>query len=75
MEKISLDAFKEMVKTDQKFLDDLVGGADVVDFNNGTAIIHKKNIGKYIEKYMCKSAEDLENTLWYGYGVFVKIVD
>ena len=56
MEKISLDAFKEMVKT-------------------GTAIIHKKNIGKYLEKYMCKSAEDLENTLWYGYGVFVKIVD
>ena len=56
MEKISLDAFKEMVKTDQKFLDDLVGGADVVDFKNGTALIHK-------------------NTLWYGYGVFVKIVD
>ena len=70
----TLDAFKEAVKTDLDFRDGLAGTSDSIDFDNGSAIIHKENVNRYLEKYMCKNERDLEGTLWYGYGVYVKIV-
>jgi hypothetical protein len=48
---------------------------DIVDIHNGTMIIHIENINKYLEKYCCKNAEDLSDTLYYHYGIFLKIVE
>lgn len=49
--------------------------SDIIDTENGFMLIHRANINKYLEQYLCKSEEDLENTLWYSYGFSVKIVD
>ena len=43
--------------------------------DNGTMIIHRENISKYLERYMCKDEDDLQDTMWYYYGVFVKVVE
>ncbi len=75
MKALSLDAFKNMAKTDDDFRNSIIGKQDTIDFDNGAATIHRGNVMKYLEKYMCKSEEELEDTLWYSYGVFVKIVD
>lgn len=48
---------------------------DAIDLDNWSMVIHRKNINKYLERYLCKSEEDLEDTLWYGYGFSVKIID
>ena len=48
---------------------------DVFDMDNGTAVIRRGNLGKYLEKYSCKDEEDLSDTLWYNYGMFVRIVE
>lgn len=47
---------------------------DVVDFENGTLIVNRNNLTKYLERYSCKDENDLSDTLWYSYGVFLKIV-
>lgn len=47
---------------------------DVVDFENGTLIVNRNNLTKYLERYSCKDEDDLSDTLWYNYGVFLKIV-
>lgn len=47
---------------------------DVVDFENGTLIVNRNNLTKYLERYSCKDEDDLSDTLWYSYGVFLKIV-
>lgn len=48
---------------------------DIIDKDNGSMIIYSENINKYLEKYMCKNAQDLEDTLWFSYGIYVKIID
>lgn len=48
---------------------------DVFDMDNGTAVIQRRNLGKYLEKYACRDEEDLSDTLWYNYGMFVRIVE
>jgi hypothetical protein len=73
--KLTLDAFKDLVKTDQNFSDRIKGASDVIDFDNGSMTIHRGNLDRYLEQYMCKSEDDLSDTMWYSYGVFVKIVD
>lgn len=72
--KMSLDEFKEKLGDNGSFRNQFVA-SDVIDMDNGTATIHRGNLTKYLEKYMCKTEEDLENTLWFSYGVFVRIVD
>lgn len=72
---MTLDDFKEKVSSDTMFRDKVSGESDVIDMDNGSMVIHRKNINKYLEKYICKSENDLEDTLWYSYGVFVKIID
>lgn len=72
---MTLDDFKEKVSSDAMFRDKVSGESDVIDMDNGSMVIHRKNINKYLEKYICKSENDLEDTLWYSYGVFVKIID
>ena len=75
MQRLSFDAFKERAKNDPDFLNSLSDNGDCVDVEHGIATIHRANINKYLEKYVCKSEEDLSDTLYYGYGVFAKIVD
>ena len=73
--KLTLDAFKNLVKTDQNFSDRVKNVSDVIDLDNGSMTIHRANLNRYLERYMCKSEDDLSDTMWYSYGVFVKIVD
>lgn len=70
----TLDAFKEAISTDLDFRDGLAGTSDILDFDNGTGLIHKENINRYLEQYACKNAQELSDALWYGYGMYVKIV-
>ena len=72
---MSLEAFRELVNTNDEFFDRVSNNSDIVDMDNGSMIIHRGNMGKYLEKYMCKNEDDLSDTLWYGYGVFVKVID
>lgn len=37
--------------------------------------INRTNMTKYLEKYACKDEQDLSDTLWYSYGVFLRILD
>ena len=75
MEKsLSLEAFKELVVSNKEFKNELISKRDIVDVDNGTMTIHSENLNKYLEKYACKNAEDLIDTLWYSYGLFVKVV-
>lgn len=71
---MSLDAFKDMVKTNDDFKKEIISKNDVVDIDNGTMMIYTENLNKYLEKYACKDANDLIDTLWYSYGVFVKVI-
>lgn len=71
--KLSLDEFKEMGKK-QEFRDDIVGKTDIIDLDNGTMIIYAEHLNKYLEQYACKDAQDLEDTMWYSYGVWVKVI-
>lgn len=73
-QKFSFDDFKEALLVDTDLKDSIVGMSDIFDYDKGSAIIHREHINKYLEKYMCKNEQDLEDTLWYSYGLFVKIV-
>ena len=70
----SLEDFKERAMNDNGFRDELVGKTDIIDLDNGTMIIYAEHLNKYLEQYACKDAQDLEDTLWYSYGVWVKII-
>lgn len=71
---LSLDAFKSMVSSNNEFKNSLISKNDIIDWDNGTMVIYSENINKYLEKYACKDADDLIDTLWYSYGMFVKII-
>lgn len=84
-EKMTFDAFKERMSNDMSFrgqftsFDDksgkTAGDTDIVDIDNGFMLVSRNNLQKYLERYMCKTETDLQDTLWYSYGVFLKIVD
>ena len=63
---MSLDAFKTLVNGDDGFKDTIVGRNDFIDLDNGVMRIYNEHLNKYLEKYACKNAEDLQDTLWYG---------
>lgn len=70
MEKtFTLESFKDFVQSKR------IKTKDRIDFKNGTMTIHKSNIDKYLEKYMCKNESDLFDTLYGSFGVWVKIID
>lgn len=71
---LSLDAFKSMLSSNNEFKNSLISKNDIIDWDNGTMVIYSENINKYLEKYACKDADDLIDTLWYSYGMFVKII-
>ena len=47
----------------------------MIDLDNGVMRIYREHVGRYLEQYGCKNATDLQDTLWYGYGVFCQIKD
>jgi len=71
----SFEEFKDKVSSDREFAKELSTQNDSIDFDNGTMTIHRGNLMKYLEQYLCKSEADLEDTLWYNYGIFVKVID
>lgn len=41
---------------------------------NDTLIISTKDqLKRYLEKYNCKTVEELDDVLWYEYGVTLKV--
>lgn len=72
---MNLDEFKQLVASNPNFLEIDESSEDCVDFEHGLATIHRINLNKYLEKYACMSEDDLEDTLYYRYGVFAKIID
>ena len=77
MKPISLtfDAFKDLVANDVSLREKITNTNDIIDMDNGTMVIHSQNISNYLERYMCKDEDDLQDTMWYNYGVFVKVID
>lgn len=70
----SFDAFKEMVSSNQEFKNNITHRNDIVDLDNGVMKIYSENLNKYLEQYSCKDAEDLEDTLYYNYGIYCKVI-
>lgn len=70
----TLEEFK-MMNNNHEFRKKIINRSDSIDFDNGSMTIYAENLNKYLEKYSCKDAEDLENTLWFSYGVYLKIVE
>ena len=77
MKPISLtfDAFKDLMANDISFRKEITNTNDIIDMDNGTMVIHRQNITKYLERDMCKDEDDLQDTMWYNYGVFVKVIE
>ena len=72
---LAFDAFKDLMANDTSFRKEITNTNDIIDMDNGTMVIHRQNITKYLERYMCKDEDDLQDTMWYNYGVFVKVID
>lgn len=71
----SLESFKEAVSTNVELKNSLSNAeSDIFDEQNGVAVINRNNINKYLEKYLCKDEEDLENYLYYHKGIFLKVI-
>lgn len=60
---------------DLKELKNEMSISDIINFDTGTMMIHRRNLMKYLEKYSCKDEDDLSDTLWYNYGMFLKILE
>lgn len=72
----TFDDFKEMAKSNE-FIDKFTNNNrhDLIDFDNGVMRIYSENLNKYLEQYSCKDAEDLEDTLYYSYGIYCEVID
>jgi len=70
----TFDSFKEAVKADNSLQEQITGDVDTFDPDNGIAIIHKNNLMRYLEKFMCKDEGDLSNFLYYKKGIFLKVI-
>lgn len=71
---MSLDAFKELVLNNQEVKDFIVGRNDVVDLDNGVMRIYIEHIDKYLEQYACKTPEELQDALYYSYGIYCQVI-
>lgn len=47
---------------------------DIIDLDNGSMIIYKENLNKYLKIYMCPDELALTDYMWHNYGVIVKVV-
>lgn len=67
MQKYTLEEFKAFIVEERK--------KDIIDISHGIMKIHRCNINKYLEKYMCRDEEDLDETLYKSYGIWLSIID
>ena len=75
MEKMTFDDFKALANTNE-FKDKFqTKRTDLIDLDNGVMRIYSENLNKYLETYACKDAEDLEDTLYYHYGIYCEVID
>ena len=72
---LTLEAFKDLMSTNVALREEITNTSDIIDLDNGSMVIHRRNINKYLERYMCKNEDDLKDTLWYNQGIFVKVLD
>ena len=70
----SLDSFKDMISNNNDFKEEIISKQDLIDLDNGVMRIYAENLNKDLEKYACKNAEDLENTLYYSYGIYCTVI-
>lgn len=70
----SLAEFKEAVKEDRVKIVDETNEKDMFYPDNGIAVIHEKNLMKYLEKFMCKNQDELSDFLYYKKGIFLKVI-
>ena len=71
---MTFDDFKKLAQTNE-FIDKLqTNRTDLIDLDNGVMRIYSENLNKYLEKYCCKDAEDLEDTLYYSYGIYCEVL-
>ncbi len=71
---LTLEEFKTLAK-EREFKDRITSPNDIIDLDNGTMIIHRANLNKYLEKYICKDEDDLSDTLYYSRGIYLTIID
>ena len=72
---MNFDEFKNVLANDSEARDSLIGRSDIIDLDNGVMRIYGEHINKYLEKYMCKTPEELEDTLYYCYGIYCEIIN
>ena len=70
----TLEDFKTLVATDDEFKDNIIKKEDFIDLDNGVMRIYAENVNKYLEKYACKSVEELEDTLYFSYGIYCEVI-
>ena len=70
----TLDAFKEAINVDKDFKASLSSETDLFDEEHGVAVVHQSNIMKYLEKFMCKDQNELQDYLYYNKGIFLKVI-
>ena len=76
MTKFNFEEFKEKFNTDDLFRESIAPReTEVIDLDHGYMSVARENLSKYLERYMCKDENDLQDTLWYNYGVYVRIFD
>ena len=72
---LTLEEFKTLAK-EKEFKERFTESKeDIIDLDNGTMLIHRCNLNKYLEQYICKDEDDLSDTLYYSYGIYATIID
>lgn len=72
--KYTLESFKDALYVDTQLKETISGESDIFDMDNGVAIVHQRNIMKYLEKFMCKNEIELSDYLYYHKGIFLKVI-
>ena len=47
---------------------------DKIDIDNLFFIVNRCNLEYYYKKYNCCTENELEDNLWYNYGITIKII-
>ena len=72
---LSLDDFKDMVNNNPDFTEKITHRKDIIDKQHGVMRIYPENVNKYLEEYYCKNVEDLQDRLYYTYGIFCTVIE
>lgn len=53
---------------------DIESEYDKLDVDNLFIIIHKDNLKSYYTMYNCENEIELEDFLWYNFGISIKVI-